>query len=132
MIGAGFEKDPGCFESVRVGFSGNPQRLSWIRYAETLYDRPLTMRYEGLDPEASYTVKVVYGTDGMARKVRLTAGSAEIHPWMLKPSPARPLEFAIPPQGYADGKLELTFTAEPGAGGNGRCCQVCEVWVLRR
>jgi len=69
----------------------------------------------------------------MTRKLRLTAGPGlEVHPWMLKPSPARPLEFDLPQEAYADGKLELTFTAEAGAGGNGRCCQVCEVWILKR
>jgi len=133
VIGTGFEGDPGCFKSVRVGFSGNPQRLSWTRYAETLYDEPLRMRYTGLDRRGSYRVRVVYGTDGMTRKLRLTAGPGlEVHPWMLKPSPARPLEFDLPQEAYADGKLELTFTAEAGAGGNGRCCQVCEVWILKR
>lgn len=132
VIGTGFERDPGCYESVRVGFSGSPSRLSWTRYAETLYEQPLRMRYSGLDPAANYRVRVVYGPDGMARKVRLTARDHEVHPWMLKPSPQRPVEFDIPRSAHADGTLLLQFEAEPGAGGNGRCCQVCEVWVMRR
>lgn len=133
VIGPGFEKDPGCYESARVGFSGNPERLTWIRYAETLYDTPLRFHYEGLDPQARYRIRVVYGTDGMSRKIRLTAGKGlEVHPWMLKSSPARPLEFDIPPEAHADGALDLSLTGESGTGGNGRCCQVCEIWILKR
>ena len=32
----------------------------------------------------------------------------------------------------AGGKLTLTWTPEPGIGGPGRGCQVCEVWVLKK
>ncbi len=133
VVGPGFDKDPGCYESVRVGFSGNPPRLTWTRYAETLYDTPLRFHYAGLDPNARYVVRVVYGPDGMTRKVRLVTGNElEVHGWMLKPSPQQPIEFEIPRQAYADGSLELRFMAEPGGGGNGRCCQVCEIWLLKR
>ena len=31
-----------------------------------------------------------------------------------------------------DGVLELTFRQEPGRGGNGRGCQVTEVWVIKK
>ena len=43
-----------------------------------------------------------------------------------------PLEFDIPREATRDGTLDLDFTAEPGRGGNGRGCQVAEVWLIRK
>jgi hypothetical protein len=51
---------------------------------------------------------------------------------MTKPSPIQPLEFDLPTEATANGELTLTWTREPGLGGNGRGCQVAEVWLIRR
>lgn len=132
MIGEGLDSDPGNYESPRVGFSHAPGRIAWKRHAETLYDAPLKMRYAGLDPAASYRLRVVYGADSPQRKMRLVAGDgAEVHPPMAKPSPPCPLEFDIPAEAIVGGTLLLTWTREPGEGGNGRGCQVCEVWLSK-
>ena len=102
----------------------------WWHYAETHYETPLQAKYDGLDTSASYRVRVVYGGQER-RKVRLTAGDGqEVHGWLSKPF--EPVEFDIPKAATADGKLTLTWTPEPGAGGPGRGCQVCEVWVLKK
>jgi len=50
---------------------------------------------------------------------------------MHKPWPPRPLEFNIPPEATAGGELSLIWNREPGLGGNGRGCQVAEVWLLK-
>ena len=47
-----------------TGFGWNPSwRLSWMTHAEAFYDGVLEMRYDGLDPSAQYTVRVVYAGD---------------------------------------------------------------------
>lgn len=75
-------------------------------------------------------MRVVYAAQE-GRKVRLTAGDRhEVHGWLLKPF--APVEFDVPPAATADGTLTLTWTQEPGAGGPGRGCQVCEVWLLKK
>ena len=83
--GAGFERDPGSFESPRAGFEEdavvdernekpeNARRLSWIDHAESLFDAPLKMRYPNLDPKARYKIRVVYAGDSSKRKIRLMA-----------------------------------------------------------
>ncbi len=82
---------------------------------------------------ASYKVKVVYTGDMFQVKVRLSANdSIEVHPFLLKPRDMTPLEFDIPREATRDGTLTLTWTAEPGRGGNGRGCQVAEVWLIRK
>ncbi len=131
--GPGFAKDPGFMSSVRVGFEGEGGRLRWGRYAETLYDTPLQMRYSGLDPKAAYKMRVVYGPDKPEVKIRCISGNGiEVHPYLTKPIPQKPLEFDIPPAAYAGGALELVWNRQPGFGGNGRGCQVSEIWIVKR
>ena len=90
------------------------------------------MRYNHLDPHAAYKLRVVYGGD-RARKVRLVTGDGlEIHPYLAKPPEGGPQEFDIPPAATASGSLTLHWTREPGLGGNGRGCQVSEVWLIRK
>jgi hypothetical protein len=130
--GADWEKDPGFDVTPQTAFSGRggSSPRAWWHYAETHYETPLRAKYDGLDPSASYRVRVVYGAQE-GRKVRLTAGDGhEVHGWLAKRF--EPVEFDIPAAATAGGKLTLTWAPEPGAGGPGRGCQVCEVWILKR
>lgn len=132
--GPGPLKDPAFLESSLVGFAGNAAwRVSWRTDAETLYETPLRMHYDGLDPGAHYQIRVVYAGDSPRVRIRLVAnGNIEIHPFLAKPQPIAPVEFDIPPRATANGTLDLTWTREPGAGGNGRGCQVAEVWIIKK
>jgi hypothetical protein len=129
--GPGLERDP-MLRLTRIGFQHRPDwPMVWCRFAESLYDAPLKMRYDDLDPEASYRIRIVYSGDRFDTRVRLDADGAEVHPLLAKPNPVHPVEFDVPRTATADGKLELTWTQEPGRGGNGRGCQVAEVWLIR-
>jgi hypothetical protein len=134
--GESFEKDPDFLKSPHVGFGAHsPQqgwRTSWYTDAESLGDEPLRMRYNGLDPEAQYRIRVVYAGDMPQVEMRLMAnGSTEIHPFVKKTSPPEPVEFDIPREATRGGTLLLEWTRPAGAGGNGRGCQVAEVWLMR-
>ena len=59
------------------------------------------------------------------------AEGVEVHPWLKKPEPIQAVEFEVPAAATVDGVLDLTWTQEPGRGGNGRGCQVAEVWLTR-
>ena len=108
------------------------RRLSWMDHAETLYDTPLQLRYTGLDRAAQYRVRVTYAGDNPKRLIRLIANSGtEVHPFIQKPNPFCPLEFTIPKAETRTGNLTLKWFGEPGLGGNGRGCQVSEVWLLQ-
>jgi hypothetical protein len=140
-----YDEDPGALASPRVGFEedlvvdepdeklGVARRVSWIDHAETLYDTPLEVRYAGLDPQAAYRVRVAYAGDSPKRKIRLVAnGTFEIHPLQPKPVPFQLLEYDVPRAATAGGTLTLAWSGEPGLGGNGRGCQVSEVWLIRK
>jgi hypothetical protein len=142
--GPGFEKDPMFLESSLVSYGfrglGRSRRfsmiempVSWWNHAEALFDAPLEMKYEGLDPQAAYKLRVVYAGEPSRVRIRLTAGDdLEIHPLMQRPMPFGPLEFDIPPQATRSGVLHLRWTKEPGLGGAGRGLQVAEVWLIRK
>src|SRR5262249_51954334 len=67
VLGEDFEHDPDFLRSPMVGVGARtPQdgwRTSWWSDAESMFESPLRMRYTGLDPNARYKVKVVYGGD---------------------------------------------------------------------
>ena len=67
------------------------------------------------------------------RKIRLVANDTiEVHPY-LSPSRCRSSRwnFDMPPAATRQGKLTLSWFGEPGLGGNGRGCQVSEVWLMK-
>ena len=90
------------------------------------------MHYDRLDRQARYKVRVVYAGDSFRTPIRLDADGLAVHGWYKKPNPPAPVEFDVPAQATADGSLTLTWRLEAGRGGNGRGCQVAEVWLIRQ
>lgn len=131
------EPDPEFRRSVLTGFLypdslGPNYPVNWRRWAETLFDTPLELRYQNLDPGVAYKIKIVYSGDARKARVRLTAAGIEIHPLMQKPWPPQPVEFNVPREVTASGDVTFSFTRELGLGGNGRGCQLSEVWLIRQ
>jgi hypothetical protein len=126
--------DPEFRQAVLLGSEYEPdRRMSWNGYAETRYDSPLRLQYEDLDARVQYRVRVVYSGDNFEAKMRLMANDQfEVHPYIAKEQPIRPVEFDIPREATKDGRLVLAWTQAPGRGGNGRGCQVAEVWLIRK
>src|ERR1051326_239866 len=111
--GPGFEQDPASLRSAFTDFGFKGGRVSWWTTASSLYDEPLTLRYRGLDAQVRYRVRVVYASDMPGRKVRLLAnGATEVHPFMAKPSPPRPLEFDLPSETTRTGEVTLSWYRE--------------------
>ena len=134
--GEAYEQDPEFRHSALVGFGARRPdqgwRLSWFQHAESLFDAPLRMHYGDLDRQAKYKARVVYAGDMLRVPIRMVAnGNIEIHGYRAKPFPVAPLEFAIPKEATRDGTLDLEWTRPAGLGGNGRGCQVAEVWLIR-
>jgi hypothetical protein len=143
--GPGYPSDPAFLESSYVGIGragvGRPDLVngyqtnyprSWVSLGAALNDTPVKMRYQNLDPHAKYKVRVVYAGGDVEPKIKLVAdGQYEIHGWLSRPVPFKPLEFLIPPAATANGELELTFSKEPGLRGNGRGLEIGEVFLIR-
>ncbi|REK09879.1 MAG: hypothetical protein DWQ37_17375 [Planctomycetota bacterium] len=134
VVGPGFERDPAFLESSHTGFAGfGPMRTSWKDHAEAMLDGTLKMRYENLDPEASYKMRVVYAGDDAEKPMRCVAGDdIEIHPYITRKRPIAPVEFDIPREATKSGTLELTWHGPKGIGSNGRNVQVSEIWIIKK
>ena len=133
--GVGFEKDPAFAHTPRTDISSGgrtPKRIAWHRHIDALYGNSLKLNYSGLDPAARYKVRYVQPVEGSGRATRLVAnGKWEIH-GMQKGEAEKAVEFDIPAEATAGGKLNLEWQANPEEAGNGRFVQVCEVWLMRR
>jgi len=136
-------KDPGVLHSPaddyelikdKQFYRDHPYRTSWLSRVSTLHGTPLKMRYSDLDSSASYRVRVVYASDwdDPVPELRLTTDDGrEIHPFLDRPIPNAPLEFAVPPASTADGELELILNRKSSDHGNGRGTQLAEIWLLK-
>ena len=132
---AAWQGDPAMYGTAIDGIAdrtlADGLRLSWIDYAETLYETPLELNYEGLDPHRTYRIRVTYAGEDYAVPLRLTAnGTIEIHPARMRTSNPETVEFWIPQQAVARGKLRLNWSGPEGNGGSGRGRQVAEVWII--
>ncbi|MEA1673154.1 hypothetical protein [Nitrospirillum sp. BR 11163] len=135
--GKAYSQDPELYDSAIDGIADRTPddgwRLSWVTYAETLYERPIHLRYRHLDPARRYTLRVTYAGEDYALPMRLTAnGTIEIHAALPRPANPATLEFDIPPAAIRDGRLDLEWTRPPGLGGSGRGHQVAEAWLIPR
>jgi hypothetical protein len=136
--GAGFQADPGCYRTPRFGYVIGRQYYaryprSWWDNVEAIYDAPLNMQYDDLDPQAAYSVRIAYAGDSPRTKIRLLADDKyEVHPESTKPRPAALVDYDIPREATRDGRLKLTWYRQPGLGGNGRGCAVAEIWLIKK
>lgn len=126
-FGVGLIGEEWVHEIQAVGFAGKATPLSWMNQVTTLYDTPLIIEYEHLNPKEKYQIKIAY-TGRFRSKMKLTAGKGHlIHDFME--TGTRPLyEFDLPASTYADGQLRLQFTCPEGERG----AQVAEIWILPR
>jgi hypothetical protein len=142
LVRAGsYRNDPGFLETPTIAFRSVPNwRRSWCTHVDGLYQTPVTMRYNDLDPSAQYKLRVVYAGDNFDVKIRLVAAptskgaagkESEIHPFQPKPQPVVPVEFEIPLEATSSGTLTLTWQSNPERGGPGRGCQIAEVWLIK-
>jgi len=129
-----WEDDPGTLRSPRIAFyykvdepKDRDLPLAWKNQACVIYETPLRLFYDNLDPTAKYKIRVAY-TGKRGKKIRLVAnGVYRIHGLLdtFEP-PIR--EFDIPVEATSGGKLVLTWTCGEGRRGS----QVAEIWLIRK
>lgn len=123
-FGVGLKGEEWVHEITAKGFDGQATPLSWMNQVTTLYDQPLKMVYQNLDPKSSYTIRVAY-TGRFQSKIKLTARDIPVHDFII--TGIQPIyEFKIPPAAIQDGVLELEWTCGEGERGS----QVSEVWLF--
>ena len=137
------EKDPGNLKSPRVsfgvglqgkewvhqitakGFDGQSTPLSWMNQVTTLYDQPLEIVYDNLDPKVIYTIRVAY-TGRFPSRMKMLADEILIHDF-IKTGIQPVFEFQVPQESLTDGKVEFKWTCGEGERGS----QVSEIWLIK-
>ena len=144
-----WEEDPSSLESPRVsfgvglsgvdwvhevvakGFSGQTTPLAWMNQINTLYDTPLEMKYDSLDTNASYSIRIAY-TGRFRSSVKLIADGKLIHPY-LKMGKKPIVEVDLPKEITTDGTIRLTFSCAQEVDGEAeRGTQVAEIWLIKK
>lgn len=123
-----YKNDPGFFKTPLLSFLMPPPHdkddtlnvpLAWRRNVYTLYQTPLFINYDGLDPNADYIIRTVYGK---YHPVHITLRAGEdgdvlIHDEIFVNEPFVTAENPLPKAAYKDGKLRLKFTVRDGERG---------------
>lgn len=123
-FGVGLIGEEWVHEIAATGFSGQATPLAWTNQVTTLYDQPLEMLYDNLNPEASYRLRISY-TGRFKSRMKLLADGLLVHDF-IQTGTQPTYEFAIPAEAVKDGKVIFSWTcgeAERGA-------QVSEIWII--
>jgi hypothetical protein len=133
--GRDFVDDPQGYGSAIDGIAdmtpGDGWRMSQVSYAETLYDAPIRLHYDGLDRRCRYRLVATWAGEGYAVPMRLIAnGTMLLHDYRPRTSNPMTVETPIPPAATAGGTLDLAWNRPPRMGGSGRGHQIAETWLI--
>jgi len=120
-------QDPGRVFSTQEEYSkSSDARLSWVDQGQTLFGTPLKMEYTGLDPSATYRLRVTYAGRFRATMKLLANDNQVVHEALEQPITIGPIEFSLPEGATKRGSLKLEWQLVDGRG-----CQVAEVWLVK-
>jgi hypothetical protein len=140
-----WEVDPGSLKSPRIGFGvglvgvewvdeikatgfkGQITPRVWMKQAKTLYDQPLKIAYDELDPTASYRMRIAY-TGRFRSRMKLTTDDGSIIHDFIQTGEQPIYEFDLPQAALSDGKITFIWTCGEGERGS----QVTEIWLIRK
>jgi len=133
----GWEKDPGNLSSPFINFlpallhppfEAGEVPMAWISCLATLYNNPIILSFDGLDPSSTYSLRVTYiGFSGGDRVKLLADEGYLIHDFIEIKNKILTLEFPLPREATGNGKLKVTWIPE-GA----RRTNIAELWLIRK
>ncbi|WP_156157922.1 hypothetical protein [Gordoniibacillus kamchatkensis] len=145
--GLGWRADPGYLQSPRIAHAtylltmrkdkknelgGIP--LAWVNHVNTMTDTPISIAYDNLNPDLSYSVKVTYVGDTINEEQArdtwvsmIVNGRYRLQDHVLVgQGTGVTIESLIPQEALVDGKLNLTFKREKGF----KRLNVAEIWLI--
>jgi len=124
-FGIGLRGEEWVHEVTAKGFEGKACPVTWMNQVTTLYDQPLEIRYDNLDPNSSYTIRVAY-TGRFRSKMKMDADGIPVHDFIQ--TGVQPIyEFPVPQEAISDGKVIFRWTCGEGERGS----QVSEIWLIK-
>jgi hypothetical protein len=125
-FGIGLEGEEWVHNVTAVGFEGQASPSAWMNQITTLYDQPLEIEYNNLDPTGSYTIKVAY-TGRFPSKIKMVADNIFVHDY-IKTGTQPIYEFEVPKAANTDGNIVFKWTCGEGERGS----QVAEIWLIKK
>lgn len=124
-FGIGLKGEEWVHNVTAVGFEGQASPSAWMNQVTTLYDQPLEIEYNNLDPTGSYTIKVAY-TGRFPSKIKMVADDIFVHDY-IKTGTQPIYKFDVPKAANADGNIVFKWTCGEGERGS----QVAEIWLIK-
>jgi hypothetical protein len=125
-FGIGLQGQEWVHEVTASGFDGQACPIEWMSQATTLYDQPLEIEYDYLDPKSSYIIRVAY-TGRFRSKMKMAADDIPVHDYIQ--TGIQPVyEFPVPEEALKDGKVTFKWTCGEGERG----AQVAEIWIIKK
>ncbi|MCE6988447.1 hypothetical protein [Dyadobacter sp. CY323] len=143
--GLSWQEDPGSLQSPRIGFGvglvgeewvdeiqatgfkGQVTPKVWMKQAKTLYDQPLKIHYDELDPKATYRIRISY-TGRFRSRMKMTTDDGSVIHDFIQTGDQPTFEFNIPKQAHADGNITFIWNCGEGERGS----QVTEIWLMKQ
>ncbi len=124
-FGVGLKDVEWVDEIKAVGFEGRATPMAWMNCVNTLYDQPLEIEYNNLEPNSRYLIRVAY-TGRFRSRMKLTVDGITVHE-LMQTGEQPVYEFPIPSEAIKDGKVTFSWTCGEAERGS----QVSEVWIIR-
>ncbi len=125
-FGVGLKGTEWVHEITAKGFGGEVAPMAWMNQVTTLYDLPLEIAYDNLDPHAGYLIRVAY-TGRFRSKMKMTADGITVHEF-IKTGEQPVYEFPVPQEALHDGQVIFKWTCGEAERGS----QVSDIWLLKK
>lgn len=125
-FGIGLRGEEWVHQVTALGFEGKSSPMAWMNQATTLYDQPLEIEYDNLNPTSNYTIRVAY-TGRFRSKMKMDADGIPVHHF-IQTGEQPVYEFPVPQEAVKDGKAIFQWTCGEGERGS----QVAEIWIIKK
>lgn len=124
-FGIGLQGEEWVHEVTAQGFDGQSSPMAWMNQVTALFDQPLNIAYDHLDPQSMYIIRVAY-TGRFRSRMKMEADDILIHDFIE--TGIQPIyEFRVPKEALSDGKVTFKWTCGEGERG----AQVSEIWLMK-
>ena len=133
LRGTSFDEDPSGLKGTYLGVNTSNRvanlPLAWRTFAGTLYDHPLELSYQDMEPHQACLVQVHSDTD--VRHLSLLVNGTSIAPVCANDSACLDATYPVPADLLPTHEMHLAFRGEQGRGGNGRTVALSTVKVTQ-
>jgi hypothetical protein len=126
-FGVGLVGEEWVDEIQATGFKGQVTPRAWMIQAKSLFDQPLKIHYDHLDPKASYRIRISY-TGRFRSRMKMTTDDGQVIHDFIQTGHQPTFEFNVPKQANADGSITFIWNCGEGERGS----QVTEIWLMKQ